>query len=223
MTFLNSTRKDSFQDARREMVEHQIARRGVQDPRVLSAMATVPREEFVDAKYREDAYVDRPLPIGSGQTISQPYTVAMMCEAAQIGETDKVLEIGAGSGYGAAVLSRLAQSVHAVERLPELAKAAEERLQRLGYENVKVHTANGTMGLKEESPFDAIIVTAGARELPQPLVDQLSDGGRIIIPIGSHDGQTMFRYTRRGDDLSAENLGSFAFVPLIGEHGWHES
>jgi protein-L-isoaspartate(D-aspartate) O-methyltransferase len=205
------------------MVETQIELRGVTDRRVVDAMAKVPREEFVTPGWREAAYCDGALPIECGQTISQPFTVALMCEAARISEADKVLEIGTGSGYGAAVLSLLAQEVHTVERIPTLAHMASDRLKRLGYSNVHVHQCDGTLGLPSEAPFDAIIVTAGADALPKPFLDQLRDGGRIIIPLGSfRSSQSMYRFTLANEKLYMDNLGGFAFVPLIGAHGWNQ-
>lgn len=204
---------------RRRMVEDQLRARGIGDERVLAAMDRVPREAFVDVDQQDSAYDDCALPIASGQTISQPYTVAYMCEAARIGPADKVLEIGTGSGYGAAVLSQLAREAYSVERLPELASEARRRLAELGYRNVHVATADGSLGHPEGAPYDAILVTAGAVTLPPALVEQLAPGGRIVIPIGDGEsGQTMCRFTDRRGRLEEENLGAFAFVPLIGAY-----
>ena len=215
---------DRFAEQRERMVRQQVERRGIRDQRVLDALSSVPREEFVDEAARGKAYQDYPLPIGFGQTISQPFTVAFQCEALQLIGNERVLEIGSGSGYCSAVLSLLAKDVYTIERIPELAKAASETLRRLGYDNVHVVTADGTLGLPEQGPFDAILVTAGGRELPAPFVDQLAPGGRIVIPIGrTLSGQSMFRYTKVGEELRSEDLGSFSFVPLIGRHGWDES
>lgn len=211
-----------FATARAQMVEFQLRQRDIRDERVLAAMATVPREEFVPASERGGAYADGALPIGHGQTISQPVVVAFMAEAMQIAPTDKVLEIGTGSGYGAAILSRLAAEVHTVERIAALADRAAETLQRLGYLNVHVHRSDGTLGLPSHAPYDAISVTAGAKEVPQPLLDQLAEGGRLVIPVGSLSGQRMQRITRRGNEFHTEDFGAYAFVPLIGEHGWPE-
>lgn len=198
-----------------------LRERGIDDERVLQAINEIPREEFVPRGHRKFAYHDAPLTIGHGQTISQPYTVAFMCELAQLSDDDKVLEVGTGSGYGAAVLSRLCREVHSVERIRALAKSAAQRLHRLGRDNVTVHIDDGSDGLVTEAPFDAIVVTAGGKELPQPLVEQLVDGGRIVIPLGGRPkSQTMFRFKRDGDELVTEDFGSFAFVPLIGEYGW---
>lgn len=206
---------------RRYMVEHQLRARGITDTRVLAAMLSVPREEFVPVNLRPRAYVDGALPIGYGQTISQPYTVAYMCEALQLRGDERVLEIGTGSGYGAAVLSELARMVFTVERIPELAAEARSRLKRLDYDNVHVFTGDGTLGLPDEAPFDAILVTAGGDELPEMYGQQVSDGGRIVIPLGHERGsQRMVRFTRRGSQLVSEDLGAFSFVPLVGQYGW---
>lgn len=206
------------------MVRKQLVARGIDDPRVLDAMARVEREAFVSPEFRHMAYDDNALPIECGQTISQPFTVAFMIAAAQISESDKVLEIGTGSGYGAAVISLLAREVHTVERIALLVETSSERLHRLGYQNVHVHKADGTLGLFDEAPFDVIIVTAGAKRLPQPYVDQLSEGGRILIPIGATQcSQTMYRFTLQRDKLVKKNLGRFAFVPLVGANSWRES
>jgi protein-L-isoaspartate(D-aspartate) O-methyltransferase len=179
-------------------------------------MRNVPREKFVPANLIPMAHQDAAQPIGYDQTISQPFTVAYMVEAAQLTGSEKVLEIGTGSGYGAAVLSQLAERVYTVERIEELADAARARLARLGYKNVTAVVADGSKGLAEHQPYDAIIVTAAARELPAAYQDQLADGGRIVIPIGDqYYGQTMYRYTRNGDRWDIDNLGGFAFVPLI--------
>ena len=211
----------SFAEKRERMVRTQLVARGIRDRRVLAAMNRVPREEFVPLQLRSEAYEDCPLPIGLGQTISQPYTVAFMADALRLAGSERVLEIGTGSGYAAAVLACLAREVDTVERLPALARQAEDRLVRLGFANAVVHVADGTLGLPSHAPFDAIIVTAGAEELPNPYVEQLADHGRIVIPIGAAPTrQTLFRFTRGGGELNVEELGQYAFVPLIGEHGW---
>jgi protein-L-isoaspartate(D-aspartate) O-methyltransferase len=216
--------ENHFEQRRRQMVAEQLVARGVDDERVLRAMAAVPREEFVPEEYRDDAYNDSPLPIGFEQTISQPYTVAFMCQLLNLHGDEKVLDVGTGSGYQAAVLAHLARAVHTVERIAELGTQAEEVLNRLGYDNVRVHLANGTLGLPAEAPFDAIIVAASSDTLPEPLRDQLADGGRLVIPLGPHSlAQRLYRFTRRGRELEAEDLGAFRFVPLIGEHGWEET
>jgi protein-L-isoaspartate(D-aspartate) O-methyltransferase len=211
-------------EQRSRMVKRQLASRGISDERVLEAMREVPREEFVPQSLRNVAYDDGALPIGRGQTISQPFTVAFMCEALRVQPADALLEVGTGSGYGAAVLSRIARTVHTVERIPELAAEARQRLQRLGYHNVTVHLADGSLGVPEAAPFDGIIVTAGAERLPQAYLDQLAEGGRIVIPLGrTPHNQSMFRFTRRDSELAVDNLGGFLFVPLIGEEGWQPS
>lgn len=203
------------------MVTAQIRGRGIRDPRVLAAMLSVPREQFVPQQFRDEAYEDRPQPIGAGQTISQPYTVAYMAEAAELSSNDKILEVGTGSGYGAAVLSRVGGQVHTIERLPALGQQAQATLQRLGYANVSVHIGDGTLGLPEEAPYDAIIVTAGALHLPPAYSMQLADGGRVVIPIGeSLTSQRLYRFRKAGGTLAAEDLGAFAFVPLVGKDGW---
>ncbi|MCA9006387.1 MAG: protein-L-isoaspartate(D-aspartate) O-methyltransferase [Planctomycetaceae bacterium] len=211
---------DVLKTARKTMIEKHLRQREITDPRVLTAIESVPREEFVPQDSRRFAYNDCALPIDCHQTISQPFTVAFMCAAAQLTGNETVLEIGTGSGYGAAVLSQLAREVHTVERIPELASQAAERLQRLGYDNVHVYTDDGTLGLPQAAPFDAIIVTASSEQLPEPYQEQLNEGGRIIIPLGSEStGQRMYRFTLHGGRLSEEILGAFVFVPLIGKFG----
>jgi len=211
-------------DARSRMVERQVARRGVRDAQVLDAMRQVPRDAFVPEGLREFAYEDTPLPIAHGQTISQPYIVAMMAEAAEVRPGDHVLEIGAGSGYAAAVLSRIAGRVFAIERLDALASAAADRLARLGYDNVVVRAGDGTRGWPDAAPFDAILVAAGGPAVPQALKDQLEVGGRLVIPIGRDVlDQRLVKVTRTSaSHFEEEDLGAVAFVPLIGEHGWAE-
>lgn len=205
-----------LEQRRCRMVSDQLQRRGIDDPRVLAAMQQVPRHAFVSASQLPHAYEDRPLEIGQGQTISQPFTVAFMAQAIQLQGPEKVLEIGTGSGYGAAVLAQLAAEVHTVERIPELAKTAQARLTALGYTNVQVHYRDGTLGLPELAPFDAIVVTAGAPQLPTAYLAQLSEGGRLVIPIGqSPHQQTMHRIKRQGDTYQQEFLGTFVFVPLV--------
>ncbi len=211
---------DRFRQQRLRMVAQQLASQGIADPRVLAAMSDLPREEFVPKESWDEAYRDGPIPIGQGQTISQPYTVAMMCEALQLDGDEKVLEIGTGSGYAAGVLSRLARDVHTIERIPELASSAADRLHRLGITNVKVHIGDGSLGLAEEAPFDAIVVTAGGPDLPSAYGEQLAEGGRIVMPIGRRHDQTMCRYTKRNGTLDREELGGFCFVPLIGKDAW---
>jgi protein-L-isoaspartate(D-aspartate) O-methyltransferase len=209
-----------FAKQRTSMVSHQLESRGIMDRRVLEAMAHVPREQFVPRELWDEAYCDGPLPIGYSQTISQPYTVAMMCEALSLQGHEKVLEIGTGSGYAASVLGRLAREVHTIERIPELAHSAELHIQALGIQNVHVHVGDGSMGLPENSPFEAIVVTAGGPSLPPALSEQLEEGGRIVMPIGPMHNQKMCRFTKRHGDLQLEDLGAFCFVPLIGEDAW---
>jgi protein-L-isoaspartate(D-aspartate) O-methyltransferase len=206
--------------ARDTMVDRQIAARGVRDPHILDAMRSVPREMFVPERLHEFAYEDTPLPIEAGQTISQPYIVAHMIEAAGIRPGDHVLEIGAGSGYAAAVMSRIAGRVHSIERHKELADLARERLRRLGYDNVEIRVGDGTEGWPEAAPFDAILVAAGGPHVPEPLIDELAIGGRLVMPVG--DGQQkLVRVSRRSEHrFDEEDLGEVRFVPLIGAHGW---
>ena len=213
---------DDLVARREEMVRDQVAARGVRDPAVLEAMRRVPREQFVSPGLRHRAYDDAPLPIEDGQTISQPYIVALMLEAAAIRATDRVLEIGAGSGYASAVASLLAAHVVAIERHPGLAASAKERLTRLGYAKVEVHCADGSGGWPDGMPFDAILVAASGPRVPAVLRGQLALGGRLVMPVGhSTWDQRLVRVTRRGDDaFDEEDLGGVVFVPLIGAHGW---
>jgi protein-L-isoaspartate(D-aspartate) O-methyltransferase len=215
---------DHLTAERERMVERQIAARGVNDARVLDAMRQVPREAFVASGFEEFAYEDSPLPIAAGQTISQPYIVALMIEAAEAKAGDRVLEIGTGSGYAAAVLSRIAAEVYTVERHGALAQTAKRRFARLGYRNIEVRHGDGTLGWPEAAPFDAIIVTAGGPEIPESLRNQLKVGGRLVIPIGSlTDEQRLVKIVRDGEHaFHEEDLGPVRFVPLIGEHGWSE-
>lgn len=210
--------------ARRRMVDVQIRCRGVRDRRVLAAMRAVPREAFVDPGFEEFAYEDTPLAIGEGQTISQPYIVALMIETAEIKPGDRVLEIGAGSGYAAAVLSRIAARVHAIERHPSLAEAAERRFRTLDYDNVALRVGDGTLGWPEAAPFDAILVAAGGPAVPEALKRQLAVGGRLVIPVGTEEGrQMLLKVTRKPDGtFEEEERGAVTFVPLIGAQGWAE-
>ena len=204
------------------MIREHLLGRGIRDKAVINAMREVPREEFVDERMTEQAYGDHPLSIAEGQTISQPYIVAYMIEALELSAADRVLEIGTGSGYAAAVLSRVVTSVHSVERLGGLAQSARLRLQRLGYSNIIVHEGDGTLGWPEHAPYDAIVVTAGAPEVPQPLLEQLATGGRLVIPVGkSCDVQMLLRVRRVSEqDYRSEQLCGVRFVPLIGAAGW---
>ena len=199
------------------MVCTQLEDRGIQDPRVLEAMEWVPRHEFVPQDLLHQAYDDRALPIEFEQTISQPYTVAFMCQEARLTASDKVLEIGTGSGYCAAVLSLLAREVHTVERIESLHKTAKKRLKQLGYRNVRCHSGDGTLGLPREAPFDAIVVAAGTKDLPKAYPEQLAEGGRLLIPIGPPSRQQMVRIMRLGGKLQHEVLGNFGFVPLVSD------
>ena len=206
---------------RRAMVEEQIRRRGFVTPRVLAAMREVPRHEFVPLELAVLAYDDQPLPIGEGQTISQPFMVAAMTEALELTGSERVLEVGTGSGYQAAILSRLAREVHTVENHAALAAAAAERLERLGCSNLRVHTGDGTLGLEEFAPFDAIVVTAAAPRIPPPLVEQLAEGGRLIIPVGGSQQQELLRLRNSGGKTEREVLHYCRFVPLVGLFGWN--
>ncbi|MFQ6093167.1 MAG: protein-L-isoaspartate(D-aspartate) O-methyltransferase [bacterium] len=206
--------------ARERMVRTQLVPRSIKDRRVLEAMGTVPRHRFVPKELWSRAYGDHPLPIGQGQTISQPYMVALMTEQLQLEENSKVLEIGTGSGYQAAVLAELATRVFSIERVPELASLARRTLDALGYSNIIIRTGDGTLGWKEFAPFDRIMVTAGAPDVPQALVEQLADGGRIVIPIGNTLLQTLMVVKRRGEKVKREEVCGCTFVPLIGEQGW---
>ncbi len=209
---------DPYRQQRLDMVEKTIVARGVKDPDVLRAMRTVPRHLFVPERYRDRAYGDHPLPIGYGQTISQPYIVAWMTELLELQPGDKVLEIGTGSGYQAAVLAELGYvEVYTIEIIPELAAQAVERLRRLGYTDVRVRQGDGYYGWPDAAPFDAIIVTAAPDHLPQPLVQQLKEGGRMVIPIGPPGGyQTLWKFVKAGNTVKAYNLGGVRFVPLTG-------
>ncbi len=214
--------EDIFTEVRQLMVETQIKRRGITDSRVLAAMSKVPRHRFTPRQLWEQAYNDYPLPIGEDQTISQPYIVALMTEALELKGSEKVLELGTGSGYQAAVLAELAAQVFTIERLPALARMAEQILTALGYTNVQVRTADGTLGWPDEAPFDAILVTAGAPRVPPPLVDQLALAGRLVIPVGDRYTQTLTRVRRTPEGTRQEYLGGCRFVKLIGRHGWEE-
>jgi len=210
-----------FASRRDAMVDYQIIARGIGGERLLAALRAVPRERFVPENMTEFAYEDTALPIEAGQTISQPYIVALMIEAAAIGPDDRVLEVGAGSGYAAAVMSRIGGSIHAIERHEELTERAAERLAALGYDNVALRTGDGTRGWADAAPFDVILVAAGGPHMPHPLLDQLAPGGRLVIPIGEGGSQRLLRVTRTGaSEFEEEDLGAVVFVPLIGEHGW---
>lgn len=212
-----------YEHERAAMVERQLRRRGIRDQRLLDAFATVPREIFVDPADQASAYDDRPLSIGVGQTISQPYVVAVMIEALAIAPQDRVLEVGAGSGYAAAILSRLAARVYALERQPELAAGAQSRLARLGYGNVQVRVADGTRGLREASPFQAILVSAAGSAVPPALLAQLAPGGRLVMPVGGWREQRLWHVTKSAEGASeGRDLGAVSFVPLLGDVGPEE-
>jgi protein-L-isoaspartate(D-aspartate) O-methyltransferase len=202
------------------MVTEQLVKRGIADARVLEAMRRVPRHLFVDEALRDKAYGDHPLPIGEGQTISQPFMVARMSELLRLTGTEKVLEIGTGSGYQAAVLARLASRVCTVERLPKLAARARQTLEAIGASNVWVRTANGTFGWPDEAPFDRIVVTAGGPSVPPPLLDQLAEGGRMIIPVGSEDSQRLQVVDKVGGQVRMTEDSGCVFVKLIGKYAW---
>ena len=212
----------TFDEQRARMVDLQLARRGISDERVRAAFRAVPRESFVPAALTELAYRDGPLPIGEDRTISQPYIVALTTQALGLEGEERVLDIGTGSGYAAAVLSRIAKEVFTVERLETLATEARDRLERLGYRNVEVLHGDGTLGWPEHAPYDAIAVAAGAPEVPPALLEQLAPGGRLVIPVGPDEtSQVLMRVTRVGADAFREEpLGEVRFVPLIGERGW---
>jgi len=212
--------KDESEGRRHRMVEHQIRRRGVRNARVLAAMERIPRHRFVPEKLRDYAYDDSPLSIGDGQTISQPYMVALMTENVAPERDDRVLEVGTGSGYQTAILAELVQEVYSIERIPALAERAERLLSRLGYKNISIRVGDGSQGLCEEAPFNGILVTAGAPEIPEPLVEQLEVGGRLVIPIGGAYHQTLYTVIKEEEGIRKVAGTGCVFVPLIGTHGW---
>jgi protein-L-isoaspartate(D-aspartate) O-methyltransferase len=214
---------DDSAGVRASMVAEQLARRGIRDARVLAAMRRVPREEFVPPESRALAYADRALPIGDGQTISQPYIVASMTEALQLEPADRVLEVGTGSGYQAAILGELASHVVTVERRADLAERARVKLASLGYANVAVVVGDGTLGWAENAPYDAILVAAGSPGVPASLTAQLADGGRLVVPVGPRDHQVLTVIRRVGDRFERSEMDGCVFVPLIGAEGWDES
>ncbi len=214
---------DTPHDLSRDAMVQLLERRGIRDPCVLAAMASVPRELFVPSSEVDHAYADRPLEIGSDQTISQPFVVAVMIEALELEPDDRVLEIGTGSGYTAAVLSQLAAHVYSVERIPQLAHDARERLAALGYEWIDIRCGDGSIGWPEHAPFEAIIVHAAAPDIPGALIDQLALGGRLVLPIGRGAIQRLVRATKHGKaSTQLEDLGPVTFVPLVGAQGWPE-
>lgn len=212
---------DQYECRREQMVQSQIALRGIRDEKLLAAMRVVPRERFVSERMAEFAYEDSALPIEQGQTISQPYVVALMIDAAEIGARDRVLEVGAGSGYAAAVLSRIAARVYAIERHEQLATAAQGRFVALGYQNIELKVGDGSTGWPEAAPFDAILVAACGPMVPPALKEQLAIGGRLVMPVGQESYQRLVKVTRKSDaDFDQHDLGSVVFVPLVGEQGW---
>ena len=212
----------NFKKARERMVETQIAARGVRDEGVCEAMRKVPRHLFVDEALRDQAYSDHPLPIAEKQTISQPYIVALMTESLELKGSEKVLEIGTGSGYQSAILAELADRVFSIERYPDLAYRANSVLQKLGYQNIIVRVGDGSLGWPDDAPFDAIIVTAGTPKIPQPLIDQLKMGGRLVVPVGDRLGQDLILVRRVAEGINKTNLGGVRFVNLVGKWGWNE-
>ena len=215
-----SQAEDGLADAKRRLLER--IKREISDPRVADAMERVPRERFVSPGSRELAYEDAPQPIGEGQTISQPYIVAMMVAAVEVGRGDKVLEVGTGSGYQAAVLAELAREVVTVERIAPLAEAARTRLLELGYTTVRVELAQEVLGWPAEAPYDCIIVAAAAPHLPRKLMDQMAVGGRLVIPVGGMQSQELMKVTRSTESFGIATLGACRFVPLIGKGAWPE-
>lgn len=213
---------DKYSTLRVWMVETQIIERGIKDKRVIEAMKKVPRHLFVPEEIMDDAYDDRALPIGYGQTISQPYIVALMTELLELKGDEKVLEIGTGSGYQAAILAEIVKEVHTIERIEALAQKAKERLEKLGYKNIKIYVKDGTEGLPEEAPFDRIIITAATPDIPLPLQEQLKEGGVIVAPVGERYSQYMLKGVKKGGKLEKQYLIPVAFVPLIGKYGWQE-
>lgn len=212
--------EDEYARARERMVDDQLIGRDIIDRRVLEAMGSVPRHEFIPSDLQHLAYADGPLPIGFHQTISQPYIVALMAQLACLRGDETVLEVGTGSGYQAAVLARLARQVYTLERIPDLARGARGVLERLRLDNVEVLEGDGSLGLPEHAPYQAILVSAAAPRAPQPLKEQLADGGWLVLPVGGRDGQILERWRRRGHDFNRERVTAVAFVPLVGDHGW---
>jgi protein-L-isoaspartate(D-aspartate) O-methyltransferase len=212
--------ENAFAEARRRMVSEQLGSRDIRSPRVLEAMLQVPRHRFVPEDERDLAYADTPLPIGHRQTISQPYIVALMTQLLDLQGDERVLEIGTGSGYQAAILAVLAGQVYTIERIPELCQQARSVLADLGLGNVTIVEGDGTRGLPEHAPFQAIIVTAAAPGVPEPLKGQLAEGGQLVLPVGGRGGQMLERWRRSGGRFDREQIAPVAFVPLIGQHGW---
>jgi protein-L-isoaspartate(D-aspartate) O-methyltransferase len=214
------SREIDFTDARERMVTDQLIPRGINDEHVLSAMRTIPRHVFIPNDLHYLAYADAPLPIGHRQTISQPYIVALMTQLLCLKGEERVLEIGTGSGYQAAILSHIAAQVYTVERISELAEKASHVFEKLGLLNIKIFERDGSAGLPEYAPFDAIMVTAAAPKVPSPLKEQLDEGGRLVLPVGSRDGQILERWRKSGTEMEREHIAPVAFVPLLGDFGW---
>lgn len=214
--------EEAYAAARNRMVRDQIAARGIRQASLLEAMRTTPRHVFVDAEYRDMAYSDGPLPIGQGQTISQPYIVALMTELLELRGGENVLEVGTGSGYQAAILAQMARQVHTIERHSSLAEHARRILEDLHLDNVRVHIGDGSQGLEAFSPYQGILVTAAAPQVPQPLLDQLAEGGRLVIPVGSMGAQILECWRRKEENYERDCNIPVAFVPLRGEYGWQE-
>ena len=214
--------KDPYQAAREKMIHWQLIRRGVVDRRLLDVMEKIPRHLFVPPNCRENAYEDRPLPIGDGQTISQPYIVGLMTNLLDLKGSDTVLEIGTGSGYQAAILARLAKLVHSIERNLALARQAQAILHQIGIGNVVIHPGDGSLGWPQAAPYQAIIVTAAAPAVPEPLLGQLADGGRLVIPVGTRYRQSLELWERKGEGYTHRTILPVTFVPLVGKHGWAE-
>ena len=212
-----------YERQREKMVRQQIAARAVTDPEVLAAVRKVPRHLFVSEALRDQAYGDYPLPIGEQQTISQPYIVAEMTQVLELNQDDRVLEIGTGSGYQAAILAELVYRVYTIERIRSLYVQARNLLDKLHYHNIVMRCSDGTSGWQDESPFDAIIVTAGAPDVPEKLLDQLAEGGRMVVPIGNQHSQDLIKYTKDKSGVHKSNLGGCRFVKLIGAHAWKEA
>jgi len=213
---------NNFEKERREMLDIQIVPRGISDKKVISAMLKVPREKFIDKKFHSEAYADHPLQIEEDQTISQPYIVALMTELLQLKGSEKVLEIGTGSGYQTAILAEIAKEVYTIERIPALFDKAKKILGELGYKNIFLFNTDGTEGLKSESPFDRIIVTAASDKIPQPLAEQLSEKGRLVIPLGNRFSQDLIVADKIKGKLDINSISGVAFVPLIGRYGIRE-
>ncbi|HDR16518.1 MAG TPA: protein-L-isoaspartate(D-aspartate) O-methyltransferase [Desulfobacteraceae bacterium] len=222
MNTKQTTTQIDYRLARERMVANQLVRRGIKDKRVLEAMRSLPRDRFVEEALIGEAYNDHPLPIGFRQTISQPYMVALMTESLCLQGFERVLEIGTGSGYQTALLAKLAESVYTIERIPALLDKARVLLSSLGFTNIAYKAYDGTLGWPDRAPFEAVIVTAAGPSIPAPLLDQLADGGRLVMPVGSRDGQELVKIVRKGDEYIRHRMGGCRFVNLVGLHGWKE-